>query len=147
MNCASDERAAAIVGMAGRFPGARNIAEFWENLKMGVETISFFSGDELVKNGMEPQWLENPDYVKARGVLKDIEYFDAAFFNYSPAEARMMDPQLRILHECSWEALEDAGYDPESYPGTIGLYSGNSPSYQWVRLTYLNSKNIVDTMF
>src|SRR2546430_9980690 len=99
----------AVIGMSGRFPGARNLEEFWRNLREGVESISTFSDQELLAQGIDPDLLRNPSYVKAGGVLEDIDLFDASFFGYSPREAEIMDPQHRFLLECSWEALEDAG--------------------------------------
>ena len=124
----------AVIGMSGRFPGADSIHEFWENLKNGVESIAFFTDPELEESGVNPETLEDPHFVKARGVLNNTEYFDAAFFNYTPQEAEVMDPQVRFFHECSWEALEDAGYAPESYNGRIGVYGGASSSYYWLAL-------------
>jgi polyketide synthase PksJ len=121
----------AIIGMAGRFPGASNIYQFWENLKNGRDSISFFSDEELLEAGIDPQLLNNPHYVKAYGFLENIEYFDAAFFGYTPEEARIMDPQMRLFHECVWEALEDAGYASESVDGLIGLFAGASDSVDW----------------
>jgi acyl transferase domain-containing protein/acyl carrier protein len=114
----------AIIGMSGRFPGARNIDEFWRNLRDGVESISFFTDQELESSGINPVLLNNPNYVKAKGVLQDIELFDASFFGFNPREAEIMDPQHRIFLECAWEALEGAGYDPEKYKGLIGVYAG-----------------------
>jgi amino acid adenylation domain-containing protein/non-ribosomal peptide synthase protein (TIGR01720 family) len=114
----------AIVGMSGRFPGARNIAEFWENLRNGVESISFFSEQELRNEGIDKAVLSNPNYVRAKGVLEGIDLFDAAFFGFSPREAEIMDPQQRLFLECAWEALEDAGYNADAYPGLIGVYAG-----------------------
>jgi hypothetical protein len=114
----------AVIGMAGRFPGAKNIDEFWDNLKNGVESITFFSNEELLEAGVEPELLENPNYIKAKGVIEDFDCFDSSFFRYTPGEAMVMDPQMRIFHECTWEALEDAGYVPETYEGRIGLYAG-----------------------
>jgi acyl transferase domain-containing protein/aryl carrier-like protein len=114
----------AVIGLSGRFPGAQDSAAFWQNLCKGVESISFFSDDELAAAGVTPAVRENPDYVNAGGVLSDIELFDAFFFGYSPNEAATMDPQHRLFLECAWEALEDAGYDPETYPGLIGVYAG-----------------------
>jgi polyketide synthase PksJ len=141
--------AIAVIGMAGRFPGAKNIDEFWNNIINGLESISFFSTPELEQAGVDPQSLQDPNYVGANGVLADIDYFDAAFFKYSPNEAKMMDPQLRLLHECSWEALENAGYNPDAYDGYIGIYAGNAPNQYWVALTYLNQTptNALDTIF
>lgn len=114
----------AIVGMACRFPGVRNIDEFWQVLRTGTETISFFSEKELQSFGVSPAALKDPDFVKAKGVLEDIEYFDAGFFGFSPREAELTDPQQRVFMECAWSALEDAGYNPEAYAGTIGAYAG-----------------------
>jgi acyl transferase domain-containing protein len=122
----------AVIGMAGRFPGAQNLQAFWNNLKNGVESISFFSHQELEEEGVAPEALANPAYVKAGGYLTGAEYFDPAFFKYTPLEARAMDPQLRIYHECTWAALEDAGCNPEIYPGLIGVYSGASPNPSWL---------------
>ncbi len=112
----------AVVGMAGRFPGARDVAEFWDNLQCGRETISFFTADELV--GVDPALLADPAYVKARGVLADADKFDAAFFGVSPREAEVMDPQQRVFLETAWAALEDAGCDPASEDRMIGVYAG-----------------------
>jgi acyl transferase domain-containing protein/SAM-dependent methyltransferase/acyl carrier protein len=114
----------AIVGMASRFPGVKNIEEFWQILRAGVEAIAFFSEEELISLGVDPILLKNPNYVKAKGVLADIELFDAAFFGFSPREAELTDPQQRVFLECAWSALENAGYNPETYPGTVGVYAG-----------------------
>ena len=104
----------AIIGMAGRFPGARDIDELWQNLRDGVESIAFFSDEELASSGIDPTVLSDPNYVKARGVLEDAEWFDASFFGFTPREAELMDPQHRLFLECAWEALEHAGYDAEA---------------------------------
>ncbi|MDL5057348.1 type I polyketide synthase [Geitlerinema calcuttense] len=114
----------AIVGMAGRFPGAQTVDEFWQNLCNGVESITFFSEEELIAAGIEPEVVRDPRYVKARGVLQDVAGFDAAFFGFHPKEAEITDPQHRLFLECAWEALETAGYDPETYRGLIGVYAG-----------------------
>ncbi|MEC4891786.1 MAG: SDR family oxidoreductase [Oscillatoria sp. PMC 1051.18] len=114
----------AIIGMAGRFPGAKNIDEFWQNLSNGVESISFFSDEELLASGIDPALLNNSNYVRARGVLSDIEMFDASFFNFTPHEAEVTDPQHRLFLEYAWEALESAGYNSETYDGRIGVYAG-----------------------
>jgi len=114
----------AIVGMAGRFPGAKNIETFWQNLRNGVESITFFTDEELQAAGLDSQVFNRPDHVKAAGILEDIDKFDAAFFGYNPREAVLMDPQHRLFLECAWEALENAGYDAERYEGAIGVYAG-----------------------
>ncbi|HEV2707210.1 MAG TPA: SDR family oxidoreductase [Pyrinomonadaceae bacterium] len=116
----------AIVGMAGRFPGARNVEELWQNLRDGVESISFFSDEELLQRGVEPALLNDADYVKAGAVIEDAELFDASFFNFTPREAEMMDPQHRLFLEHAWQALETAGYEAEKYSGRIGVFAGES---------------------
>ncbi|MFL5384950.1 MAG: beta-ketoacyl synthase N-terminal-like domain-containing protein [Longimicrobiaceae bacterium] len=120
----------AIVGMAGRFPGADTLEEFWELLREGREGISELSDDEMIAAGVPAAALRDPAYVKRVGVLRDIESFDAAFFGYSPREAEAMEPAHRIFLECAWEALENAGCDPSRFPGAVGVYAGTGePSY------------------
>jgi amino acid adenylation domain-containing protein len=114
----------AIIGMAGRFPDAPNPRELWRNLCRGLESVRFFSDEELLAAGVASELLAHPSYVRARGYLEGVDLFDAPFFGYNPREAETIDPQQRIFLECAWEALEDAGYDPERYPGVIGLYAG-----------------------
>ncbi|MCU0287775.1 MAG: SDR family oxidoreductase, partial [Acidobacteria bacterium] len=126
----------AVIGMAGRFPGAQNIAEFWENLKKGVESITFFSEEELIKSGLPPGLVKNPNYIKAKGMLENIEFFDAAFFNFTPTEALVMDPQLRLFHECCWETFENAGYNPANFMGAVGVYAGNTFNIGWLEYVY-----------
>jgi amino acid adenylation domain-containing protein/non-ribosomal peptide synthase protein (TIGR01720 family) len=118
----------AIIGMAGRFPGARNLSEFWHNLRNGVESITFFSDDELLACGVEPATLNDPSYIKARGVLDEIDQFDSAFFGFNPREAEMIDPQQRVFLESAWEALEDAGYStPQA--GQVAVFAGVGMSF------------------
>ena len=114
----------AVIGMAGRFPGAENVDQFWRNLRDGVESISFFTADEMVQAGIPPTSVIKPNYVNARGILKDIELFDAAFFRITARDAEITDPQQRLFLECAWEALENAGYNSEKYEGLIGVYAG-----------------------
>lgn len=116
--------AIAIVGMNGRFPDAQNIHEFWHNLYQGHESVHFFDETELQTAGVDEQVWRNPRYVPAAATLANIDQFDAAFFGFTPREAEMMDPQHRLFLECTWAALEDAGYDPEQINGRIGLYAG-----------------------
>jgi acyl transferase domain-containing protein/acyl carrier protein len=116
--------AIAIVGMACRFPGAATVEQFWKNLQEGVESIRFLSDEELDRAAIDPAELRDPKYVKARGVLDGIEQFDARFFDFSPREAELTDPQQRVFLECVWEALEKAGVEPSGYPGAIGVYAG-----------------------
>ena len=114
----------AVIGMSGRFPGAANVEEFWQNLRAGKESIRQFSDKELRHRGVPEEFLANPDYVKAGTVLEDADCFDADFFGYSPREARLTDPQHRLFLQSSWAALEDAGYNPELYDGAISIYAG-----------------------
>ena len=114
----------AVVGMAGRFPGARTPDEFWRNVRDGVESIRRYNDEELLEAGVKPELLRNPRYVKAGAPLDDMELFDAEFFGFSPKDAAIMDPQHRQLLECAWEALEDAGHPPERFAGSIGVYAG-----------------------
>ena len=114
--------------MAGRFPGAPDVAQFWRNLREGVESISFFTDEQLAQAGVPHELLEDERYVKARPVLDDIDCFDAPFFGYSAREAQSTDPQQRVFLECCWEALEDAGYAPRSCPGHVGVFAGTNIS-------------------
>ncbi|MEH2332068.1 aminotransferase class III-fold pyridoxal phosphate-dependent enzyme [Nostoc sp.] len=113
----------AIIGMVGRFPGAGNVDEFWRNLCEGLESTTFFEDEELDPS-IDPNVCKDPSYVKARGVIPGGETFDAAFFGINPLEAVVMDPQARVFLELVYEALENAGYESESFEGLIGLYAG-----------------------
>jgi amino acid adenylation domain-containing protein len=119
--------AIAIVGMAGRFPGAGNLREFWRNLCGGVESITRFEDSDL-EDSFGAEIRNAPNFVKARPILENPELFDAPFFGMHAKEADLTDPQQRVFLECSWEALEDAGYDPGTYGGAIGVFAGCSPS-------------------
>ncbi|MEH2134827.1 MAG: SDR family NAD(P)-dependent oxidoreductase [Nostoc sp.] len=134
----------AIIGISGRFPGAKNVDEFWQNLQNGTESISVFTDEELLAYGLDAATLNNPKFVKARAVLEDVELFDAAFFGFNPREAEITDPQHRLFLECAYIALEDAGYDSESYQGSIGVYAGASFSGYLLNV-YLN-KDIVGSI-
>src|SRR6516162_11728710 len=109
----------AVVGAAGRFPGARTVSQFWRNLCAGVESVRSFSDDELLAAGESPELLQDPHYVKAQPVLEDFDRFDAGFFGFSPQDAAVMDPQQRVFLEVGWEALEDAGHEPGSFAGHV----------------------------
>lgn len=122
----------AVVGMAGRFPGARNVEEFWQNLRAGKESITHFTPEELLRHGDREASLANPNYVRVGRIIEDDDLFDAALFGYSPREAELVDPQQRLFLECSWEALEHAGYDTERFGGLVGVYSGiKLTTYLW----------------
>ncbi|HEY0783675.1 MAG TPA: polyketide synthase, partial [Thermoanaerobaculia bacterium] len=126
----SFESAIAVVGMAGRFPGAASVAELWTNLCRGVESISRFTADDLRRSGIDPAVLDDPKYVPAGAVLEGSDRFDPALFQVTPRDAELLDPQHRIFLECAWEALEDAGVDPARFAGGVGVFGGTSlPSY------------------
>ncbi|MFC5662556.1 SDR family NAD(P)-dependent oxidoreductase [Kitasatospora misakiensis] len=114
----------AVVGMAGRFPGAPDVDTFWRNLEEGRESIAVLSEEELRASGVDPEVSGRDGYVRAKGVLAEADRFDAAFFGYSPREAEIMDPQHRVFLECAWEALESAGCVPEDFEGRIGVFAG-----------------------
>jgi acyl transferase domain-containing protein/acyl carrier protein len=120
----------AVIGMSGRFPGARDISQFWKNLCDGKEGISFFTEEELRRAGIPEAALNDPSYVKAAGILEQPGHFDASFFGYSPREAEVIDPQQRLFLETAWTALESAGYCGDKYEGNAGVYAGTgSPVY------------------
>ncbi len=122
----------AIIGMAGRFPGADDVEAFWRNLRAGVESIRFFSEAELRAAGVSPRRYADPSYLPASGFLPGIEQFDAGFFGFTPREAQITDPQHRLFLESAWTALESAGYDPKRFSGLIGVYAGCGKSeYLW----------------
>jgi acyl transferase domain-containing protein/surfactin synthase thioesterase subunit/acyl carrier protein len=113
----------AIIGLSCRLPGAVTTEEYWKNLCEGVESVTFFTDQELAAAGVDPPLLANPSYVKAAPVLRNVEMFDASFFGYSPKDAALMDPQQRLFLEVCWEACENAGYDPAALPGRVGVLS------------------------
>ncbi|WP_158578483.1 non-ribosomal peptide synthetase/type I polyketide synthase [Spongiactinospora rosea] len=117
------EGAVAIVGMALRFPGADTLDGFWRNLRDGVESITTFTDEELLADGVPPEESARPGYVPRLGVLADMAGFDAAFFDFSRREAQLLDPQHRLLLECAWEALEHAGR-PSGTDTVTGVYAG-----------------------
>jgi acyl transferase domain-containing protein len=120
--------AIALVGMAGRFPGALDVRRLWCNLRAGEESIAHFTEEELLDSGVPQELLADPAYVRAGSVLDDIEMFDAGFFGYAPREAQLLDPQQRLFLENAWHALEDAGIDPARFSGAIGVVAGSALS-------------------
>jgi amino acid adenylation domain-containing protein len=130
---AGRDHAIAIIGMAGRFPGARSPRELWELLREGREGLSRFTRDSLQASGVPPELLRDPSFVPALGMIEDAARFDAAFFGYSPQEAQLTDPQQRLFLESCWEALEDSGYDPRRYPGGIGVFGGAGAPRYWLQ--------------
>jgi amino acid adenylation domain-containing protein/FkbH-like protein len=116
----SDDEAVAVIGVALRVPGANDPETFWQNLVEGVESVSFFGPDEIEY----PEEFGKPGYVPAKGLVDDIDKFDAAFFGILPKDAKIMDPQQRIFLELAWEAMERSGYTPETHRQRIGIYAG-----------------------
>jgi acyl transferase domain-containing protein/acyl carrier protein len=115
----------AIVGLAGRFPGSPTLEALWRNLSEGKECVTFFSDEELLAAGVDAAELADPRYVRARGTLDGVELFDPGFFGFTPREAEILDPQHRLFLEAAWQALEDAGIDPDRAPGRVALYGGS----------------------
>ena len=120
-----DDADIAVIGLTGRFPGAPDIEKFWQNIRDGVESIHRLSANELEAAGISSSVTENPNYVPVGATIEGAELFDAKFFDFTPKEAETMDPQHRIFLECTWEALEDAGYYAEGFDGAIGMYGGS----------------------
>ncbi|MEP5152676.1 type I polyketide synthase [Planktotalea sp.] len=118
----------AIVGMGARFPGAPDVESLWQNLRNGVESVTWFTPEELRKNGVPQHVLDDPTYVPAAAVLDDIAGFDADLFDIPRPEAELLDPQHRIFLETAWSALEDAGYNPKDSGLTAGVFAGCSSS-------------------
>lgn len=116
----------AVIGMAGKFPGAKNIDEFWENLINCKESITQFTKEELLDSGISEELLNSDTYIKSKGIIEDIDKFDAEFFGYSPRDAELIDPQQRLFLEQSYLALEDAGYNAKRYKGKIGIFASCS---------------------
>src|SRR5579864_3144043 len=135
----------AVIGMAGRFPGARDVAEFWRNLRSGVESVKTLTVEELLAAGESPAALADPDYVKAQPVLAEFDRFDAGFFGFSPQDAAIMDPQHRIFLEVGWEVLENAGHTSEMFAGSIGVFAAcGMNSYMMFNL--VNNRRIMETV-
>ncbi|MCK4258170.1 MAG: amino acid adenylation domain-containing protein [Halanaerobiales bacterium] len=134
----------AVIGLSCKFPDADDIDTFWDNIVSGVESVTRFDDEELIKAGVDPNQLSNLNYVKAKGYLEGVEYFDSDFFDYLYQEANMMDPQIRILHQCVWEVLENGGYNPSSYKGRIGLFAGSATNMPWMARFLGNQNNLLN---
>lgn len=124
----------AIIGMAGRFPGARDIDQFWDNIQNGVNSLSRFSDEELLASNIAPELLRHPDFIKAGYILDDVELFDAGFFNISHGEAEYIDPQQRLFLECAWQAMENAGYVPGTGDAVVGVFASAAFSTYFLNL-------------
>jgi len=130
----------AVTGMSIKVPGAANTRQFWNNLAGGVESVRFFTEEELTTSGIPAATFRDKNYVKAKGIFDNLEAFDAAFFGFTPKEAERIDPQMRLFFQCVYEALEDAGCDPAAARELIGVYVGAAPSIAWQHTTLLACK-------
>lgn len=136
----------AIVGMDCRMPGADNVREFWENIVNGKDCISFFTDEEMEESGIDRALYSRGNYVKAKGIINHCDRFDNQFFNYTPEEVSLMDPQLRVIHECVYHGLEDAGYPPYRYKGEVGVFLGNFTNYSWLNTLSAGGDNAVQKL-
>ena len=133
----------AIVGFAGRFHGSKDVREFWGNLVAGNELLYRFNEEELIARGVENTTLSHPDYVPVESMIDNVESFDYTFFGYTRDEANAMDPQIRMMHELVWTALEDAGYNTDTYAGKVGAFLSASEHMNWLAHTAtINSDNV-----
>ncbi|HEY4253908.1 MAG TPA: polyketide synthase, partial [Roseomonas sp.] len=121
----SDLDGIAIIGVAGRFPGAPDAHAFWDNLREGRDSVARFD-DAALEDSFSVAERGQPNFVRARGIVEDVERFDAEFFGMRAREAALTDPQHRVFLEICWQAFEDAGYDPARYPGAVGVFAGAS---------------------
>lgn len=135
----------AVIGMVGRFPGAHDIDVFWRNLCEGVESIRYLPADEMLRRGADPPILHDPQHVSAVAEMDGIESFDPGFFGINHREAEIMDPQHRIFLQCAWQALESAGYDPETYEGAIGVFGGATTS-SYLLLNLVSNPDVVNSV-
>jgi acyl transferase domain-containing protein/NADP-dependent 3-hydroxy acid dehydrogenase YdfG len=134
----------AIIGMAGCFPGAPDIAIFWQRLCASEEGLARFTAAELRATGIPPALAEDGQYIPVNGLLADIELFDSGFFGMSPREAAITDPQHRIFLELAWRALENSGYDPARFDGAIGVYAGCGASSYLLQNLLPNRAELAD---
>ena len=135
----SEQGDIAVVSMAGRFPGADSIDEFWSNLCEGKESVTFFSTDDLAESFISPDLINAPNYIRACPIIENIEWFDHDLFGMTRSEAELLDPQQRLFLECAWEALEKAGYDTQRYDGLIGVFGGTKSSTYAMNNIFTNS--------
>ncbi len=137
----------AIIGMAGRFPKSEDLNAFWDNLANGNELISAYTDEEVLASGVKEEQLEEPNFVKAGARIENPENFDHAFFGYTKPEASHMDPQIRVLHEEVWLALEDAGINPYQYAKKIGLYLNARDNFNWRVHDWINRDELVNSFY
>ncbi|WP_028213148.1 hybrid non-ribosomal peptide synthetase/type I polyketide synthase [Paraburkholderia mimosarum] len=134
--------AIAVVGMSGRFPGARNVSELWSNILAGRDCITHFDVAEL-DDSFDDRSRIDERYVKARPILADVDRFDAGFFGMLARESALTDPQQRLFLEIAWEAFEDAGYDPATIAGPVGVFAGTSMNTYFLK-HILSDRAVID---
>lgn len=122
----------AIIGMSSRMPGSNDYLTFWDNIRDGVNSVQKISDEQLKNEGVSEHLIADDRYIKYKGLLDDSDCFDYGFFGYNSREANIIDPQIRLFHEATWNCLEDAGYNPYDYSKRIGLFAGSSNNIQWV---------------
>ncbi len=137
----------AIVGMSCNFPKSENIDEFWNNLKNGEDLVHTYTDEELKKLGVDEELIKNPNFKKVDSKVDNADNFDFSFFGYTQEEARVMDPQSRMMHQTVWQALEDASINTKAIQGDIGLYLAAANSYNWITYTRLNPSPDIDGFF
>ncbi|MEU1284233.1 beta-ketoacyl synthase N-terminal-like domain-containing protein [Kitasatospora sp. NPDC005856] len=123
-----DVEGIAIIGMAGRFPGARDLDEYWANLRAGRESVVDVPEEVLVAEGVPRELLDDPNYVRRAAPIDGVGEFDAEFFGFTPQAARTMDPQQRLFLQLCWHALEDGAFDPYRFDGAVGVFGTSSLS-------------------
>lgn len=141
-NTGAADNGIAIIGMAGRFPGADNVRDFWNNLLEGKETTHFFT-DQEIDPFIDLSLRNDPSYVKARGIISDADKFDSSFFGVNPRLGELMDPQQRVFLEVCWEGLEDSGYTSGRYKGLIGVFAGMGNNTYYTN-NVLHHKDAID---
>ena len=137
----------AIIGMSGKYPQSENLEDFWSNLANGKELVKFYTDEEIKALGALEDNINNPDFIKAIADLEDPYSFDYKFFGYTKAEAMVMDPQIRLMHEQVWLALEHAGYNPKKYSGKIGLYLSAADNVDWRAFTLMTGNDQVNPFY
>ncbi|MFT4437016.1 amino acid adenylation domain-containing protein [Caballeronia sp. 15715] len=138
----TDSGAIAVIGMSGRFPGARNVSELWANILASRDCITHFDVAEL-EDSFDDGARREARYVKARPILADVDRFDAGFFGMLAREAALTDPQQRLFLEIAWEAFEDAGYDPAKIAGAVGVFAGTSMNTYFLKHV-LSDRGVID---
>lgn len=131
----------AVIGLSCRFPGSADVAQYWENLCNGADCIRDFSARDAMLEGESNAAANDRAYVRSNAYLDNKDRFDAAFFNYRPEEAELMDPQMRMFHECCFEAMEDSGYVSRSQEQKIGLFAAGSPNLSWMAYSAIRNKD------